>query len=322
MKKRKVAASILAGLLMLMTVVGCSNKTSSGEASKAPAKQLRITFVSTLISNPYWVQVADGVKAADKELGTNTEIVGPTAVSVDDQINFIQTAIASKVDGIITMALDPVAFTPIINQAKAAGIPVVLVDTDAPKSKRDAYVGTSNKQAGIEVGKAMIKATGGNAVIGIITGSIDQANLNERIDGFKEAIKDQPNMKIIDTQASDSDLLKGTEKAQGMIMAHPDLNAFFGVGATDVEAAAKVVQEQKRTGKIKLVGFDDLDETIAFIKSGVIDATIVQKPYTMGYKSVQILKNISEGKKPSSTIVDTGVVTVTKDNVTTYKNVK
>lgn len=292
------------------------------EPAKDAKKSLRFTLVSPLVGHPYWVTVEDGMKAANKEFGVNTEYVGPTQISVDEQIKAMETAIAAKVDGIITMALNPEAFQPVIDKAVDAGIPVVLIDTDAPKSKRNVYAGTSNKQAGVEAGKAMIKATGGKAAIGIITGAIDAANLNERIDGFKEAIKDQPNMKIVATEPSDSDLLKGTEKAQRMLKAHPDINAFFGVSATDVDAAAKIVEEQKLTGKIKLVGFDDLAETVDYIKKGVVDATIVQKPYQMGYLGVKLLKEIKEGKNPEQKIIDTGVTVVSKDNADTYKNAK
>jgi ribose transport system substrate-binding protein len=334
---KKLLGLVLIMVLALSLLAGCGSSstsdttkstavaaatTATAEPTKSDTKPYRFTLVSPLVGHPYWVTVEDGMKAADTEFGVNTEYIGPTAISVDEQIKFMETAIASKVDGIITMALDPVAFQPTIDKAVAAGIPVVLIDTDAPKSNRNVYAGTSNKQAGVEAGKAMIAATGGKAVIGIITGAIDAANLNDRIDGFKEAIKDQPDMKIVATEPSDSDLLKGTEKAQSMLKSHPDINAFFGVSATDIDAAAKIIDEQKLTGKVKLVGFDDLAETVDYIKKGIVDATIVQKPFQMGYLGVKLLKDIKDGNAPTEKIIDTGVTVVTKDNVETYKNAK
>jgi len=294
------------------------NQTTGSGESDSEAKIYRFTLVSPLVGHPYWVTVEDGMKAGNEQFGVDTQYVGPTEINIDEQIKDIETAIASKVDGIITMALDPTAFTPVINKAVAAGIPIVLIDTDAPDSDRNFYAGTSNYAAGFEAGKAMIDATGGNANIGIITGAINAANLIERIDGFTDAIKDQPNMQILAVEPSDTDLLKATEKAQSLLQTYPDLDAFFGVSASDVQGAAKVVIEQGRVGDISLVGFDDMDDTIAYIKDGVIYATIVQKPFEMGRLGVELLVRIMEGTAPTEQIIDTGVTIVTKDNVDNY----
>ena len=301
--------------LVLALVILC---TMSAVAVQADASY-RFTLVSPLVGHPYWVEVEDGMKAANAQYGVDTQYVGPTFISIDEQIKEIETAIASNVDGIITMALDPAAFTPFINRAVAAGIPVVLIDTDAPNSNRNYYAGTSNYTAGFEAGKAMIEATGGKASIGIITGAINAANLIERMDGFKTAIADYPDMKILAVEPSDTDLLKATEKAQTLLQTYPELDAFFGVSASDVQGAAKVVVEQKRAGEITCVGFDDMDDTIQYIKDGVIYATIVQKPFEMGRLGVELLYQIKEGGAPSEQIIDTGVTIVTAGNVNNYK---
>lgn len=293
-----------------------SPEASAESAAKEP---YRFTLVSPLVGHPYWVTVEDGMKEGNKQYSVDTQYVGPTEINIDEQIKAIETAIASKVDGIITMALDPTAFAPVINKAEEAGIPVVLIDTDAPESKRSYYAGTSNFAAGQAAGKAMIEATGGKANIGIITGAINAANLNERIDGFKDAIKDQPDMKLLAVEPSDTDLLKATEKAQSLLQTYPEMNAMFGVSATDVQGAAKVVVEQNKVGQIQLVGFDDMDDTIQYIRDGVIYATTVQRPFEMGRLGVELLVQIKEGKAPAEKIIDTGVVMVNKENVDAYQ---
>ena len=321
--KRIIVTLLLAA--MLISVYGCGSQGGAQTPAQpvdAPAPEsaetYRFTLVSPLVGHPYWVTVEDGMKAGNAQFGVDTQYVGPTEINIDEQIKGIETAIASRVDGIITMALDPTAFTPVINKAVEAGIPVVLIDTDAPDSKRNYYAGTSNYAAGFEAGKAMIEATGGNANIGIITGAINAANLIERIDGFKAAIADQPNMKVLAIEPSDTDLLKATEKAQTLLQTYPELNAFFGVSASDVQGAGKIVVEQNRVGEIMCVGFDDMDDTIQFIKDGVVYATIVQKPFEMGRLGVELLYRIKEGTAPSEQIIDTGVTTVVKSNVDNY----
>lgn len=313
---KKLLGMLLAATMTISLLGGCSAQNQGGGSGDS---KYRFTLVSPLVGHPYWVEVEDGMKAGNEQYKVDTQYVGPTEINIDEQIKAIETAIASKVDGIITMALDPVAFTPVINKAADAGIPVILIDTDAPDSKRDYYAGTSNFAAGKAAGEALIEATGGKANIGIITGAINAANLNERIDGFKEAIKDQPDMKILAIEPSDTDLLKATEKAQSLIQTYPELNAFFGVSATDVQGAAKVVVEQNKVGQVNLVGFDDMDDTLKYIKDGVVNATIVQKPFEMGRLGVELLVQIKEGKAPQDKIIDTGVTVVTKDNVESYK---
>ena len=109
----------------------------------------RFTFVSPLAGDPFWMEVEDGMKAANAQYDVSTMYIGPTFISIDEHIKYIEIAIASNADGIITTAPDPEAFTPFINKAVAAGIPVVLLDADAPDSNRNFYAGTSNYKGGV-----------------------------------------------------------------------------------------------------------------------------------------------------------------------------
>ena len=310
MKKRVLL--ILGLLAITLVVVGCGG--SDADANE----ELNFTLVSPLVGHPYWVQVEDGMLAANAQFGVNTLYVGPTALSVSEQISAIETAIAAQVDGIITMALDPVAFTPVINRAIEAGIPVVLIDSDAPDSNRNFYAGTSNFAAGYEAGLAMIEATGGTANIGIITGAIHAPNLIERIDGFQAAIAGHPGMVVLAVEPSDSDLLLATQRAEALLLTFPELDAFFGVSAPDAQGAAMVVVEQNLAGDIAIVGFDDMEETLDFIRDGVIFGTVVQRPFMMGFLGVELLYQIHAGTAPDNPIIDTGVVVVTIDNVDNY----
>lgn len=326
---KKLVSILIVISLVCICMVGCA-PAGGASASETPAagsqvadggtsaEEYRFTLVSPLVGNPYWVTVEDGMKAGNEQYGVDTQYVGPTEINIDEQIKYIETAIASKVDGIITMALDPEAFTPVIDKAVDAGIPVVLIDTDAPDSKRDYYAGTSNFAAGQAAGESMIEATGGNAKIGIITGAINAANLNERIDGFKDAIKDEPGMEILAIEPSDTDLLKATEKAQTLLQTYPEMNAIFGVSSTDIQGAAKVAQEQNKIGEITLVGFDDLEDTLKYIQDGTVYSTVAQKPFEMGRLGVELLMQIKEGTAPEEKVIDTGVTVITKDNVDSY----
>jgi ribose transport system substrate-binding protein len=331
--RKHILPLFLVCALALVFVAGCSAPATTDTADSAAESDTSATaeeepegsakhfmLVSPYVGHPYWNVVEEGMNAADEEFGVQTDYVGPTEINVDEQMKAIETGIATKVDGIITMALNPEVFTPVINKAVAAGIPVITIDTDAPDSNRNSYLGTDNYSAGIVAGEEMIRITDGKAQIGIVTGAIDAANLIERIDGFKEAIKDYPEMEIIAMEASNSDVLQATQKAQSMLTANPEITAFFGTSGGDILGAAKVVEEKGLVGKIKLVGFEtDLPEITDYVKQGKVDSLIMQDPYQMGYGSVKLLIDILGGEKPES-VIDSGTYIVNQENIDTYKD--
>lgn len=306
-------------LILVLSVVGITAVFANGTTETSGSDQLHFTFVSPLVSHEYWQMVEAGVQAGAKEEGVDVNVLGDTKVDVEAMVKFIDIAIASKVDGIITMALSPAALQPAIDRAVAAGIPVVLLDTDAPASKRSAYVGTSNYDAGHEAGTAMVRATNGKAVIGIIRGTLGQETDNDRIKGFRDAIANNPDMKIVSVEACNSDMLIATQKMQDMLKAYPNLTAIFGSEGTGAVAAGKVLVEQNRVGDLLVIGFDDTAECLDYIRRGIVYGTIVQKPFYMGKKCVELLVQINKGEKISDLKIDSGVTLVTKDNVENYK---
>lgn len=345
--KKKAAAIILSVCMSAVLLCGCGNnrqnpaenmqeeeadtvQEAAEEVGKEPEENLEkdsgegsynFTFVSPLVSHEYWIAVENGIQAGAQEQGVDVNVLGDTKVDVDIMVKYIDMAIASQVDGIVTMALSPAAIGPAIDRATAAGIPVVLVDTDAPESTRVAYVGTSNYDAGFEAGTAMIEATGGNAKIGIIRGTVGQETDNDRIKGFEEAIANEAGMEILTVEACNSDMLTGTQKAQDMLKAYPEMNAIFGSEGTGAVAAGKVLEEQGLSGTITVIGFDDTAECLDYIRSGVVWGTIVQKPDFMGRKAMELLVKANQGEEIEETVINSGVTLVTKDNVETYKEV-
>ena len=328
---KKIMSLCLVTVLLALAAVGCGGKTETvdsgvqqkeapqGNEAQEEKGEYNFTFVSPLVNHEYWMAVEEGVQQGAKENGVNVNVLGDTKVDVDVMVKYIDTAIASKVDGIVTMALSPAAIGPAIDRAADAGIPVVLVDTDAPDSKREAYVGTSNYDAGYEAGTAMINVTGGKAKIGIIRGTEGQETDNDRIKGFQDAIKDQADMEILTTEACNSDMLTATQKAQDMLKAYPEMNAIFGSEGTGAVAAGKVITEQNRVGEIRVIGFDDTAECLDYIRDGVVDGTVVQKPNYMGSKAIEMLTRLNRGEELEETLINSGVTLVTKDNVESYK---
>jgi ribose transport system substrate-binding protein len=316
--KKTIVIVLVAALLCAL--IGCANKgTSSKQEFAVLGKSV----------HPYWAEVEVGVKAAGKDLGVNVQFFVPQKEDSSAQLSRIKTFIASGVAGIAFAASDPNSVKGAIDDAAARDIPCVALDTDAPKTKRIAYIGTDNYGAGKIAGETLGKILGGKGNVAMCTGSLSATNSLDRMKGFTDALKkDYPGVKVITTLVDNEDSATALSKAKSAMLANPDLNAFYGVYAINGPACAKAVQSMNKVGKVRIVCFDTTAEHMGFIKSGAIDATVGQRPYMMGYDSVKFLKLVkAEGSKKAlaemkfdkDNKLDTGVDVVTKATMETYR---
>lgn len=246
--------------------------------------------------NPYWKSVEKGARDSAKKYDLNIEYVAPLRTSVDEQLKLLEKAVASKVDGIIVQSLDNKTFTPIINQAIAKNIPVVTIDTDAPNSLRKSYIGTDNYEAGIRLGQTVAEMSLGKGNIGIIIGSEYSESQKMRLNGLLNVFKQYPNLHVIDRSSSNISKIQASLQAERMLRKHDEINIMIGISALDaigiLNATNSIVDRE-----IQIFGFDGIEETMKGIIDHKIQATIVQKPYDMGYQGVKLLFESINGKE-------------------------
>lgn len=285
---------------------------------KEPIKP-KILLISHIRTNPYWQYVRDGAERAAHERGAEIEFQGPTTASTEEGIRLFDMATAAKVSGIITYVQEEGKYKEKINHAMQNGIPVVTIDSDEEDSDRIAYVGTDNILAGQVAAKEMIKQVGNNGNIAIVMGGKDAKNQKERVEGFKNYIELNSNLKIVDQDSSDAMLLESEIITRKILNRNDKIDALFCTSSLDGIGAAKAVKDLNNKGNIKIICFDDLEETLNNIKSGLVAATIVQKSDEMGYKAVSIIMDKIEGKKSNGSKVLTSVNVIDKTNIYTYK---
>jgi len=277
--------------------------------------------------HPYWSQVEQGVKAAGKALGIETRFFVPQKEDINAQLQMLESFIAQGFDSIAIAPSDPNAVIPAIKKALELGIPVITLDTDSPKSGRYVYIGTDNYQAGYIAGTIMKKILNGKGKVVIGTGSLTAMNSLQRIQGFKDAIKGTE-IKVLDILNDEEDGARALSLAESALNAHPDLDAFFGVYAYNGPSQALAVKNAGKVGKVKIVCFDTTPDILQYVKEGVINATMGQRPYMMGYLSVVVLYLMNKigvtntlmmlPKVNGDYIIDTGVDVVTPDNLDEY----
>lgn len=285
---------------------------------KNPIKP-KIVLISHIKTNPYWGYIREGAERAANERGAVIEFVGPTTASTEEGIKLFDMATSAKVSGIITYIQEEGKYKNKINTAMEKGIPVVTIDSDEKDSDRISYVGTDNVLAGQIAGKEMIMQIGNNGNVAIVMGGKDVKNQKERVEGFKNYITSNSNLKIVDEDSSDAMLLESEIITRKILNRNDKIDALFCTSALDGIGAAKAVNTLNDKGKVKIICFDNLDETLNNIKSGLIAATIVQKSDEMGYKAVNIIMDKIEGKSNIDSEFLTNVDVINQANIDTYK---
>ncbi|MBC7251233.1 MAG: sugar-binding protein [Anaerolineae bacterium] len=305
--------------------------TPPAEETKAPpaAEEFRVVVIGKSV-HPYWSNVEKGVRAAAKDLGLKDDqaifFVPPTE-DVAKQIETMETYIAQGVTGIAVAPSDPNALEPVMKKAADAGIIVTTLDTPPVEGSVSlVYIGTDNYAAGQEAGKVMKELLPEGGKVGIGRGSDTALNALQRTDGFLDAIKGT-NIEALEPVNDKEDAARALELANSVLSANPDLAGAFGVYAYNGPAWATAIKEAGRVGKTKLVCFDATTDIINGIKEGVINATVAQREFDMGYKSVQLIYLIAtKGQEAAmeemgvvNGVIDTGVDVITAANLKEYE---
>lgn len=277
--------------------------------------------------HPYWQEVEVGIKSAADKYKVEVEFYLPPREEVKLQIETIEKGINRGVQGIAFATSYPMEIKGAIDKAISRGIPAITINTDAPTTSRYLYVGTNNYLAGKIAGDSMSNLIGRRGKVAIVTGSLSAQDSQDRIQGFKDALSKHPEVEIVTTVCDEEDFFKALNLSSEILKTHSDLKGFFGVFASDGPAIANAVIGAHKMGEVKIVCFDLLPDTVKFINQEVIHCAIGQRPYMIGYRSVEILYQMAKyGIEdtlrgiPPSKIIDTGVDVVTKENLNSYRD--
>jgi ribose transport system substrate-binding protein len=278
------------------------------------SKEAIFVLVPKSVIHPYWARCKKGMEAAAKELGVKAVFDGPTSNDLAKQIEIIEGYISKRVAGIAISPNDPRGIEEVIKKAVRRDIPVVTFDSDSPGSERYMYIGTVNREAGREAGRAMIKVLGGRGIVAVLHGSLTALNLRERLEGFREVVDQEKGITLVALEENRDDAALAVAQAEDILQKYPKLDAFFATSAPGAPAAVTALRSRGKAGKVKVIGFDLDKENLKSIEKGWLTAIIEQRPFQMGELSVKWLQKLSRGERPQNRILDTGVEVVTKEN--------
>jgi simple sugar transport system substrate-binding protein len=265
------------------------------------------------LSNEFAPFLKAGVERAAKEDNVNAKFIGPVGSDADGQINEIET-LTGTMDGLAVSSVSTDALAPVIDRVLAAGIPVVTYNTDNPDSKRLAFAGQDLVQSGVEAGKLMAKVLDGKGKVMIITLDAAAQWSLDREKGAREGLKAAaPDIEIVNTLNTGSDPQKIYSAIENAMLADPSITGLLSLECCSTPAAGTWVQRNNKTGQVKVVGFDLLDQTVELVSNGNIQATIDQAPEKQGFAAVDMLVKFLAGKPIDN--LDTGVGIYTKENI-------
>lgn len=293
-----------------------NTSTGNGNAAAPGGKAVKLAFVTNNASD-YWTIARKGVEKADAELTDVTvEFKLPGEGTAAEQKRIIDDLVSTGISGIAMSPVDPDNQTQLINDTAKKAL-VITQDSDAPGSERALYIGTDNVAAGRQAGELVKEALPNGGKIMVFVGKSDARNAAERYQGLKEALKDSK-VEIIDIRTDDTDRARAKTNAADTLVKYADIAALVGLWSYNGPAILNAVKDANKVGQVKIICFDEEDETLAGVKEGAIFATVVQQPYEFGYQSVKLMAQILKGDKsaiPANKQINVPTLVIKKDTV-------
>ncbi len=274
-----------------------------GETPKATGKP-RIALVLKTLNSPFFIDMQRGAEEAARK--ADVELVVQAAereIDVEKQMQIVENLIQTGVSALAITPSGSREIVPAIAKANAAGIPVIVVDTrvDAAAAaeagiKLATFVGSDNSEGGRLAGEHLAKITSGKAKVAILEGIPGHETGDSRLRGFKEAIKDLPGLSIVASQPANWERDLGFNVFQNMMQAHPEIDAVFACNDMMALGAVEAIAAAGKAGKIKVVGFDAVEDARKAIDGGAIAASVAQFPSEMGRVAVESAVRLLKGE--------------------------
>jgi ribose transport system substrate-binding protein len=296
---------------------------SARRADDGPRKKIIIGFVGKSVANAVFQAGASGARAAaaaaPEEYGVDVDLLNQTPSEEDPQkqSQAIDDLVRAGAAGIAVSCSNGGTVTPAIDRAMAAGVWVVCFDSDAPRSKRFAFYGADDVDCGRRLMTELAKVMDGKGTIAILAGNPAAPNLQARVRGVREKLKDFPDMHelndghgVFNHAETPADAVQAVKMAEN---ANPGIEGWAMVGGWPLFARNAFSGEP---GARKICSVDALPAQLQYVRDGYVQVLLAQDCYGWGDKSVHILLDkIVKQKDPPNQRTFDPLTRVTKDNV-------
>jgi ribose transport system substrate-binding protein len=306
--------SALALTLAAVMVAGC-NRGGTGSDSKP-----RVALVLKTLNNPFFIDMQRGAEEAARSLGVDLVVqAAERETDVEKQMQIIENLIQARVSALAITPSGSREVVPAIAKANQAGIPVVIVDTRLDKqAAADAavttasFVGSDNYRGGQLAGEYLVKASGGRARVAILEGIPGHDTGDQRVRGFRDAVKAAPAVEIVASQTANWERDQGFTVFQNMLQANSAIDTVFACNDMMALGAIEAIRAAGKAGSIRVLGFDAVQDARKAIDAGTMAATVAQFPDEMGRVAVESAVKALKGQ-PLANEVGVRIELVTKE---------
>jgi ribose transport system substrate-binding protein len=286
-------------VIALATAAGSCNRTPPADHSKKT-----VALVLKTLNHPFFVDMRRGAQEAADRLGVTLQVqAAEREIDVDKQMQIVENLLQTGID---VLAITPSGSREIVSalvKAAQANVPIVIVDTrlDAKAAaaagvKPQTFIGSDNYEGGKLAVEYVVSRSGGKARVGILEGIPGHETGDSRLRGFRDAVATAPGITIVASQPANWERDQGFNVFQNMLQAHRDIDTVFAASDLMALGAMEAIAAAGRTGQIRVVGFDALDDAKKAVEAGTMAATVAQFPYEMGRVAVESAVKILAGE--------------------------
>jgi ribose transport system substrate-binding protein len=302
----------LVGVCVALAALACRESS--------PAAGPRIALILKTPNNPFFIDMQRGAEEAAGRLGVRLVVQSPEReIDVEKQMQIVENLVETGVSALCIAPASSKGIVPALSKANAAGIPIVVVDdeVDADAAREagvhtESYVGSDNVEGGRLAGRHLVEASGGRAKVAVLEGIPGHETGDSRLRGFREAIQGVDGVAVVSSQTANWERDQGFNVFQNTLQAHPEIDSVFACNDMMALGAVEAIAAAGRTGKVRVIGFDAVDDARKAIEAGTMEASIAQFPSEMGRIAVETAVKLVRGEKvPADQRTKIGLVTRT-----------
>lgn len=292
---RRASLAILAVFTLLLPAA-CNRGQGSGKP--------RVALVLKTLNNPFFIDMQHGAEDAAKRLDVDLTVqAAERETDVEKQMQIIENLLQTAIKVLIVTPSGSREIASAIAKANRAGVRVIVVDTRVdPKAiadnnlKIESFIGSDNYEGGRMAGDYLVRIAGGKARIGVLEGIPGHETGDSRLRGFRDAIQPHAGLTIVASQPANWERDQGFTVFQNMLQAHSDIDALFACSDLMALGAIEAIAAAGRTNRIRVVGFDALDDARKAIAAGTMEASVAQSPRDMGRIAVESAAKLLHGE--------------------------
>ncbi len=288
---------------LILKVAKEMNYTPNPAGKALAARKLKptVAVVMPSIGIKFFDVVLEAMKksaASYAMYGMQVEWYLTKGYDVEEQYNRLMK-LSGKVNGVILMPINDDRICQAIKALTDEGVFVVTINTDIENSTRNCYVGTDYFNGGTTAGALLQLLHKEQLNVGITLGSLQILGHQQRLDGFRQVLKGNPQTEIVGIVEDQDDEVLSYEKNLAMLREHPEINALFAATSGGIYGACRAIMACNPKHDMTVVVFDNLPTTVELMEQGIIQATIYQHPRRQGQIAMQIIfEYLVNGKAP------------------------